>query len=130
MFSSPRFWVAYAGSFAGVLEVMLLGRAARILGGILGISTGEPKRFTPKRRLWAVPFLVLHPACWGLGGRFVVSVCGALRTCRCVLGLVCRHFLPSDFGNVGTGFLCCLQSKKKAGTCGRPLTFVGVDREG
>jgi hypothetical protein len=64
MFDSPSFWVAFAGLFAGTIEVSLLGRAIRILASLLGISLGEVK---PKRRLWAVPLLLLHPACWALG---------------------------------------------------------------
>src|SRR5437660_11825824 len=54
----------------GGLEPIVYPRLATslLLFTLLGKSTGEPQKFAPKRRLWAIPLLLLHPASWALLG--------------------------------------------------------------
>jgi hypothetical protein len=120
MFDSPSFWVAFAGLFAGTIEVSLLGRAIRILASLLGISLGEVK---PKRRLWAVPSSVL-----GTRSCCVVGIFCPRWTRSSLLGLVCGHIHRCDSIILGTWPYSSLQSEKKAVTCGKRLTLVGADR--
>ena len=60
--------VVFGGLFAAVAWNQLFIRAFRLLWTLLGKSTGEPHKFTPKRRTWAIPLLLLHPASWILLG--------------------------------------------------------------
>jgi hypothetical protein len=60
--------VVFAGFFAGVVWNQLFTRALRLLFTLLGRNTGEPQKFAPKRHSWAIPLLLLHPACWLLLG--------------------------------------------------------------
>ena len=65
--------VAFGCFFAGVVWNQLFTRALRLLFTLLGKSTGEPQKFAPKRRLWAIPLLLLHPASWALLGVLYLS---------------------------------------------------------
>ena len=58
----------FGGLFAGMIGGQLLTRGLRLLYALLGKSTGEPKNLVPKRRLWAIPLLLLHPGSWVLVG--------------------------------------------------------------
>ena len=51
----------------------LFTRGLRLLFTLLGKSTGEPQKFAPNRRLWAIPLLLLHPASWALLGVLYLS---------------------------------------------------------
>jgi amino acid permease len=53
---------AFGGFFAGVVWNQLFTRGLRLLFTLLGKSTGEPRKFVPKPRSWAIPLLLLHPA--------------------------------------------------------------------
>ena len=66
--STSTLAIVAAGFFAGFIGTMLFTRALRLLYTLLGRSQGEPQRFVPKKRVWAIPFLVLHPGVWFLVG--------------------------------------------------------------
>jgi hypothetical protein len=87
--------VVFAGFFAGVVWNQLFTRALRLLFTLLGKSTGEPQKFAPKRRSWAIPLLLLHPACWLLLGILYLSYLTAVGRVAAIWGWFVGGFFLS-----------------------------------
>lgn len=72
------FFVTFGGLFAGVVWNQLFTRFLRLLFTCLGKSIGEPQKFVPAPHPWAIPLLVLHPACWLLLGALYLAYLAAV----------------------------------------------------
>ena len=56
--------IVLAGFFVAGLSLSLITHWFALLLGLLGIDTGKPKAQMPRRRLWLIPLMVLHPTSW------------------------------------------------------------------
>jgi hypothetical protein len=113
-------WIIIGGFFAGAIEVMLVSRAARLLASLLGKNLPGVSGPAPKRRAWAIPLLILHPASIVLMAMFWLSYLLHAGRVAPPWGWFLGAFFVCIFLMYGAVFLVFSRAKRKVRLAGGP----------